>query len=84
MERKQKSKLLQIGKMAAGAVCLLLGLYFSAVGVACQYVDGVHVLGYTLLPALAILSFLAAWLFLKKPRARKPKDKRTDDGPHID
>jgi hypothetical protein len=49
-------------------VCLLLGLYFSTVGVLCQYVDGVHVLGYTLLPALALLCFFLAWLCFRRKK----------------
>lgn len=74
MERNAKKTSVRIFKMLGGAACLLLGLYFSTVGVLCQYVDGVHVLGYTLLPALALLCFFLAWLCLRQKKGSRKGD----------
>jgi hypothetical protein len=73
MEQKKIPGILKILRWVGGASCVLLGLYFAVVAMLCWYVDGVHVLGYTLFPALALLCFFLAWLLLKKLVPRKPK-----------
>ncbi|MCE5236047.1 MAG: hypothetical protein ABFC62_00460 [Clostridiaceae bacterium] len=67
-----KAGLIKALRLIGGGACVLLGLYFSVVAVLCTQVDGVHVLGYTLMPALALLCFFASWLLLKKTR-RPPR-----------
>lgn len=68
MERKKPSLIVRVLKIIAGVALIMLGLYFCVVAVLCTMVDGAHILGYTLLPALALAAFLLAWLLLRRRR----------------
>jgi hypothetical protein len=70
MEQKKISGIQKILRWAGSVAFVLLGLYFAVVAILCWYVDGVHVLGYTLFPVLALLCFFLARLLLpRKPKA---------------
>ncbi|HWQ59499.1 MAG TPA: hypothetical protein VN540_10800 [Clostridia bacterium] len=68
METKKPGILGRVLKIVAGAAMIALGLYFTIVAIGCTQVDGVHMLGYTLFPALALAAYLLAFLLLRKRR----------------
>jgi len=82
MEKPGTKTLLAILKIMLVAVCIALGLFFTLETYLCLSVDGVHVLGFTVMPALALIFFTLAWLLLrhkKRPSPETPDDEREDD-----
>lgn len=84
METGKPGMAVRVVKIVLVVILIVLGLYFLIVGVLCTQVDGVHILGYTLMPALAIAAFVLAYLLSSKKRNRNKKNKRDGEEPdHI-
>lgn len=79
MEKGKPGKAVRVVKIILGVILIALGLYFSIVGMLCTQVDGVHILGYTLMPALAFAAFVLAYLLLRKKRIRDRNEKRHEE-----
>lgn len=79
--------LLSILRILLVAACIATGLFFTLETYLCLNVDGVHLIGCTLMPALALLFFTLAWLIIHRRRKRKkraPDDERMPDPPEQD
>lgn len=84
MERSSAKTFFTLVKILLITVCIVLGLFFTLETYLCLNVDGVHVLGYTVMPALALIFFTLAWLLLrykKRPGADAPDDEYDADSP---
>lgn len=77
MEKKGARTVLLILRILAVIILIALGLFFTLETYLCLNVDGVHILGYTIMPALALLCYTLAWLLARKKR--KPAAQSADD-----
>ena len=70
MERNKSNVLLKILKVLAIIILSALGLCFTLGIYLYTHVDGVHFIGYTIMPVLALTCFTLVWLILRKKRRR--------------
>ena len=76
--------MLLILRIIAVIILIALGLFFTLETYLCLNVDGVHILGYTIMPALALICYTLAWLLARKkrrPAAQNADDERALDPP---
>lgn len=84
MERTGVKTFFTVMKILLIAVCIAFGLFFTLETYLCLNVDGVHILGYTVMPALALIFFTLAWFLLrykKRPKTETPDDEYDPDAP---
>lgn len=84
MERGGVRTVLLILRIIAVIILIALGLFFTLETYLCLNVDGVHILGYTIMPALSLLCYTLAWLLARKkrrPAALSADDERALDPP---
>ena len=77
MEQRGIRVLFAIVQITATLVLLIIGLFFTLETVLCLSVSGSHLLGFTVMPALALICFTLAWLIARRKRrtaGRKDKD----------
>ena len=68
MENGNSRLLVKILRIVAAVILFALGLCFTLGIYLYTHVDGVHFIGYTIMPVLALSCFTLVWLLLRKKR----------------
>ena len=74
MEKEIEKPVRLVLKIVLRVIVIAIGFFALAYGFLCLFVDGVHFVAYTISPAVALISFFAAWLLLRKKK-RQPEKK---------